>query len=257
MQTMKVARDTSETLEQVRDQFEFLVGSASRFDVGKEAESKRMATYLRVLLYRSRTSHPLLEQCSVLDKLWVFDSAGSLDGEKPGSVFSLVGVRMDVGETGGLDRAQYIPKFDEPRNEQPNVAYQVRELIVGRKAPRAPGFHLRAEEWWQQPVIRDSLGNEFSRRVLVESVANADGGAHVDPSLKPDYYALSRLNSAAVYAKGDQSAFSLTVGGLVDDSQTFTQLGSPVPASIRQIAWELIRSMKDQFPHLLPTPGDM
>lgn len=252
--TVRIPRPAGESLQHARSQFGFLARSCKDFDNGNIAEAQRIATALRILLYKSRTSHPLLDQCGVMERLWVFDSAGSLDVGDAASVFNLVGVQMKVDGAGFLAEVDYVPKFDEAKNEQPDIAHQVHELLAGRKATRAPGFHFKVAEWWKSPVIGDSHGNEFSREFLVSSVANSDGGAHVDPSLEEKYYALTRLNSASLHASGDPSTFSLAFGGkpAEDGERVFTDLGSPVPASIRQIAWELIRSVRARFPELLP-----
>lgn len=252
--TVRIPRPEGESMEHTRSQFGFLARSCKDFDNGSTAEAQRIATALRILLYKSRTSHPLLEQCGVMERLWIFDSAGDLRADDVTSVFNLVGVHMEVDGGGYLAGVSYIPKFDESKTEQPNTAYQVHELIEGRKAPRAPGFHFRIADWWKATVIRDSHGNEFSREFLVAAVANSDGGAHVDPSLEEKYYALSRLNSASIHASGNPSNMSIAFGPKpADDGESaFMALGSPVPASIRQIAWELIRSVRARFPELLP-----
>ncbi len=89
--------------------------------------------------------------------------------------------------------------------------------------------------WWALPVIRDAQRNEISRRDLVLSVADMDGGTHVDPAIEEVYARLSRSNSLAWVFQNDKGA---------------RPLGNPVPASIRQIAWEVDESVKRQFPGL-------
>ncbi|MFP3581350.1 hypothetical protein SB659_17445 [Arthrobacter sp. SIMBA_036] len=270
----RIPRPEGETLEHTRVQFEFLAQSCDAFDSGKEAEGARMATNLRVLLHQRGQSHALLGQCGVMENLWLFDSAGQYPVHDTHSPLALVGVQYEITPGKQIDRAWYIPNLGNVVRQQPNLNFQIRELLHGRKAPRGAGFHLRIDDWWKQPVMRDTAGREFSREQLVLFLANTDGGAHVDASLPEDYYALSRLNSAAVYAgmgapkivvsenatPTDEYThqMALSVGAapteeyIRENKMTFNELGSPVPASVRQIAWELMRSVKQQFPELLP-----
>ena len=93
------------------------------------------------------------------------------------------------------------------------------------------------DAWWNDPVLKDAQGSVFNRRKLVLDVANEDGGAHVDPSLNPAYEALARHNSLGwVYSVGH-------------GQQPFAN--SPVLASVRQIAYELDRTLTTNLGRLL------
>ena len=84
-------------------------------------------------------------------------------------------------------------------------------------------------EWWNKPVIKDGKRRTFSRRDLITMVANTDSGGHVDPELDDAYFALSRENSLGwMFSKGD----------------TTQPLGSPERPCIRQIAHELLVTLK-------------
>lgn len=89
---------------------------------------------------------------------------------------------------------------------------------------------VKQKNWWNSnKVIVNKNGLAFTRRKLILAVANTDGGAHVDSEFKEDYYGLSRLNSCGwIYFKD----------GVDYD------LKSPVPASIRQIAHEVLETFK-------------
>jgi len=95
------------------------------------------------------------------------------------------------------------------------------------------------DDWWNRVIIRDQAGVEFTRRDLVLALANQDGGAHVDPELHEAYEALSRSNSMG-WTAGIASG---TSGGAV----VGVPMGSPVPANVRQIGWELEQSLMDQM----------
>jgi hypothetical protein len=51
------------------------------------------------------------------------------------------------------------------------------------------------ERWWDDPVTKDAEGELFSRRNYVLTLANKEGGAHVDPQLDGEWAALTSSNS--------------------------------------------------------------
>jgi hypothetical protein len=110
----------------------------------------------------------------------------------------------------------------------------------GRWLPRFSFFPTKSfskisfQQWWEQIIIRDQLGNEFSRRSLILDLAEKDGGVHLDKKLKADYKELSRLNSLSITknlngGKGEQP------------------VDNPVPATIRQIAEEVLQTFSEML----------
>ena len=71
---------------------------------------------------------------------------------------------------------------------------------------------------------------------MVLTVANKEGGTHIDPKLDEAYANLSRFNSLGwkVFMSGVEKDFNNT----------------PVLPSIRQIAHEVLKTLKDEFPDL-------
>jgi len=93
-----------------------------------------------------------------------------------------------------------------------------------------PSIFLRQtsfEEWWNEVIIKDGNGTTFSREDIVLSVANTDGGVHVDPHLEEEYAELSRKNSLGWASK-------------TNDSQS--PLEHPELATVRQIAHEILKT---------------
>lgn len=246
----------AETLEHTKNQFTFLQRACDAFDNGSIADAQNIAHHLRVLLYRSRTSHPLLEQVGVLDTLTILDMAGDLlEDAMPHTEVPLVAFRVGVDQAGLRGELSYLPAFRADPKLRGLEVYQIHDLREGREAPRLKdGRYLPAETWWQQPVIRDSHGKLFSRRMLVEMMANTDGGSHVDPTIDTDYYALSRLNSLSIHvgSKRDFSSIVWSMGQPLDPAYlSKTASGSPVPACLRHIAWELTVSVRSQCPQIM------
>jgi hypothetical protein len=83
------------------------------------------------------------------------------------------------------------------------------------------------DDWWNQNVFLDNKRRIISRKKLITYVANQDGGAHVDPELDEVYYDLSRKNSITWL-----DTFNNPLGP------------NPVLLSIRQIAYEVITTLK-------------
>jgi len=256
---VKTPRPSDETIDSIREQLFFLQTSCKAFDDGETRESKRIATSLRVLLHHTAdtprgSSHALLKLAGVLDSLLILDSAGEVDLPRPESTFTLTAIHMQVGMDHDAFDNSFAPKFDEDGPyAQPEPSVQIRALLQGRKAGRAPGLHLPFDRWWRQTVINGPKGQKFSRKTLVLAVANQDGGAHVDPILNADYYELTRLNSLEVYAGGNKEQMYLSWGSAdpqAPDAE-LTSAGSPVPASLRQIAWELISSLEGRYPQFI------
>jgi Helicase conserved C-terminal domain len=81
-------------------------------------------------------------------------------------------------------------------------------------------------------VIKDSDGQEFTRKELVLALCNKEGGAHVDPEIEAAYEKLASSNSLGwVYREGDGPD---------------QLLPNPVVYSMRQISHEVLESVQQQ-----------
>lgn len=86
-------------------------------------------------------------------------------------------------------------------------------------------------------IFVDQKGSETSRKDLILTVANKDGGAHVDPILDEKYADLSRRNSLAW-------RFSSPRGDV--------PLEGPEKAAVRQITHEILKSLNPAMPVMKP-----
>jgi hypothetical protein len=87
-------------------------------------------------------------------------------------------------------------------------------------------------EWWSGVVLTDHAGNSLSRERLIIIAANQDGGAHVDASIDERYAALSRDNAVGL--------FQASAGRV-------NPLPDPVPATIRQIGHEVLKTLEPAY----------
>jgi hypothetical protein len=176
-----------------------------------------LAVAIRNLVHDTETSHSVLAQLHAKEKLRFIDSSHPPE-TIPGAIridAGLAVIRVGFGDGGDTDYA--APLGDANR----------------RRAPRRFG------PWWMEPVLTDDRGTGFNRKTLVLGLANKEGGAHVQPELEESYAALTLDNSLGW---GFGSA----------DGEEWVDAGSPVPANVRQIAWEVQTTIEQHFRALFP-----
>ncbi len=208
----KYSQTKGELLAHLKEQIEFLNSSSISYDNGFEGEAKRLAVVIRVLVHDTSQSSSLLTLLGRKDILF-YDSAAVYDPRN--LLTSNCLTMMKLSATG----AEYVAPLD---NLSPS---------------RNKGKKVSFGRWWNRTTIyKDNANNLFTRKDLVLAVANKEGGAHIDPNLDQAYANLSRFNSLAwkFFKSGVESDFK----------------NSPVLPSIRQIAHEVLKMLKDEFPDL-------
>ena len=231
---MKIPRTHGDLTLAAQQQVVLLLSSARRFDAGEPLEFLSMATRLRVLLHRTRTSHAVLGQLGLLDQPIFVASGADLVPEdylpKHALTFTVLG---------GAGQGRFFPRFNDIAETFPFAKLPLRAQIHRlthkieiRDGGRGRGF----DDWWAQPIIRDAERRLFTREFVVTKTANQDGGAHVDPSLDEALHVLTRANSMGMFSGDD--AFE-----------------SPVPGTVRQIAWEVHSMLYEHAPDLLALAG--
>lgn len=204
-----ISRD--ELITHLGEQIDFVISSAISYDNGFEGEAKRLSATIRVLVHDTKSCSALLTQLKKMNILF-FDSASAFDPRNPSTCSCLLLKRLSKEETKGLE-ADYIAPLDN--------------LPPTRNKDKKVGFG----RWWNRnTVFKDKEGNLFSRRDIVLTVADKEGGAHIDPKLDQAYANLTRFNSLAwkVHTESKEK-----------------NMGNPVPPGIRQIAHEVIKTLKE------------
>jgi hypothetical protein len=154
----------------LREQVEFLRASAASYDAGFEGEARRLATTIRVLVHDTKSSHSLLGQMGLKDRIRWTDT--SLEPDPPW-VASHGGLAMTVLSPGG---SRYLPVLDRLSERR------IREPVA-------------FDEWWTKEIVSDEHGDALTRRRFVLTTANETGGAHVDPKLNVAYERLVASSS--------------------------------------------------------------
>ena len=225
---------TTEELEaHLKDEVGFLRDACAAFDGGKMSYSKQIAVTLRKLLHDTSASHSLLAQMGLKAKWTWMDTADEIDPLNLMPTYGLVTMTVAWNGEGADSVTTYAPLLDAyPR------AVIYRESAFSRiPIERMRGISVSFTRWWTRPVMKDLAGNAFSRSDLVLKVANQDGGAHVGPTISGSYVVLSREGSLAIPVQEP------------DGSMTLSTV-SPVPASLRQIGFEVFRTIRHFRPDL-------
>lgn len=194
-------RLTKQQLEEhLAEQIAFLKASADSFDNGFLGEAKRMAVSLRVLLHQTPKSHSLLGQLGIRQQPFV-DSSYDYDPENLVATHGLISLQFSENEI------RYSAPLDgrTPMNQR---------LIFSK--------------WWEKIVLAEPKGRSITRRQLVLSACNQDGGAHVDPELDQTYHDLKQNN---------------LLGWMVNDKLGEHALKGAEAYSLRQIAHEVLKTL--------------
>jgi hypothetical protein len=204
--TNKIQQTNEDLQNHLAEQLHFMEISAENFDNGDHSEAKRLAVSIRVLLHDTDSSHSLLRQLGIKDGAKFFDTSSTRDivGTYAGLVLKA------VGPNGG----SYVAPLDDV---PPSQVFE----------------QVDFEAYWNKPIVVDTRNQNFSRKNLILSVANQDGGAHIDPGLNKDYATLTREN---------------TLGWVYNTADETGPLTGEALASVRQIAHEVLKSLIPNYP---------
>lgn len=196
---MKYQQTKDDLIEQWNDQIDFIKRSCDSYDTGIHSEAKRIATSIRVLFHNTRYSKSLSSQLRYCDDFLFWSSAQLYTPSNLLPSWTLLSLNYE------WEKIIYLP--------------------ILKSASRT--FYLNFEDWWNEIIFDDKLFF-LSRADVVLSVANKDGGAHVDPEFDESYSRITKNNSLGHYIE--------TNVGVIPPSN------NPIYASIRQIACEVLES---------------
>lgn len=89
---------------------------------------------------------------------------------------------------------------------------------------------LDFEEWWYKVIYDDGKGVRFSRKQLVQVVANQDGYAHIEENIDLEYLSFKHANILENFF----------------NSNTKSIINMPTLCSVRQIAYEAMTSIAEK-----------
>jgi len=206
-------RTEDELKSELNKQIGYLQRSCADFDKGEESEAPRIAVTLRVLLHDTSASISLLKQLGVKDKMQYLDSASPIDPKPTGETHQGRRVMSVSGLPGlvAISPTRQGFKFLAPLDISP--------LAAG---------YIDFDSWWTEENIPGHEKRRHSRKWLITEMANKDGGAHVAPEVTLAY---KELNNSSL-------------GHTVIANGIEGYINSPAAVSVRQVAWEVLESIK-------------
>lgn len=205
MNMSKIKISQKELEEHLKHQISFLETSANAFDTGREEEYKRLALAIRILVRDTSSSYSLLRQMG--KNLKFHDTSPDLDSNNILPRSGLIAILVKKGEP---DQSHYIAILDDSPHTVKTIDF---------------------DSWWNKPVFVNQQGGKLTRKDLILTASDQDGGAHVDPSLEKTYANISR--------KG--------LGWAVNHGAKGKILDKPERATIRQIAHEVLKTLKPGY----------
>lgn len=137
---------------QLNRQLNFVANSCKLYDCGYLEEGLRIAVSLRVLFHDTKNSTSLLQH---------------IGKKKSLNLLSSIGIRKTIKENAGGFQF-YIPLIICHEGVKPPLNETISTKMMS------------FESWWDEIIFAQS--QIFSRRDIVLSAANQDGGAHIDSS---------------------------------------------------------------------------
>jgi hypothetical protein len=191
-------------VEKLNEQLRFIQRSCDAFDAGMEDEALRIATAMRVLLHQTQSSTSLITHLALGVPKMLSSSRGHGDYR---------------------DYLAHRINFSSP------VPIKMLPLL-GEKFREMP-----LSDWWSKEPVFVHQAERFTRKKIILSAANKDGGAHVDVQLERYYEVLC----AGEYAIGITGSFTY------DGAPPFKQGVRHYPknahlALIRQFGHEVLAS---------------
>lgn len=216
----KESQTAAELKQAQNEQVRFLLKSCLAFDQGDFSEAKRLSVALRILLKESRTCHSLLHMVDPSAKLVSYkENHDPHDG-------CIWVQRNFVVCTLMNPMHSYLPFFLSQ--------YSNKRL-------------LNIQDWLDEIIIEDAEGRSFSRSKIIFTMADQDGGAHVDPGINSDYHALTRMNSQQSFIATGMD-FNPAMG--MPQQLPIELLKTPQPPvwhSIRHMAHETLESLEISY----------
>jgi hypothetical protein len=188
----------TDLIEQLRRHLRFIESSCRAYDQGSVEEALRIAVSLRVLFHDTRSSTSLLTHLGKKSSIQLISTIG-------------------------------LGKTDQELGNSFVLSIPVMLTMDGVRPPLGAGPAPRTvvcDRWWNEIIMSQS--QQFSRRDVVLSSANQDGGAHVD--IAPDNKTIELKDGIGIFTKA--------VGGVMV-TEELTDHHFPL---LRQFGYEVLNS---------------
>ena len=205
--------------EKVVEQLRFIHKSSNYYDSGDHSEAIRIAAAIRILIHDTKNSKSLLKQLEKKD-IPFFDSS---IGENEQAFFEIS--NLDKVVMGGKEDLPYAALLAKKMYGPGQTKLEYLPIVFYSRFDN--NRHLRPvpfDVWWSLVVFDDYNGNKLTRKDLILTMTNKDGGAHVDEKL-PSQYERFKENVLFHSVMGNEIEVPINI---------------PLNASVYQIGFEII-----------------
>jgi hypothetical protein len=220
-------RSQQELEEILKEQLHLLTKSCKSYDEGDELEAIRIAGHLRTILHQTTDPNSLLELLGLRSTLTVYDSAipeGTFGGFKigPGSR------NLNITGVPSTYYAGLVCKEIQGNGNNITLLKCSAQLEVTFLKKK-----IDFNDWWdKQVVFNDGIENTLTRKEIVTLIANKDGYSHVNENPPKKYIVFKNTN-----------AIQFGLNGQITSPENV-----PVYPAVRQISFEFINALFEQYP---------
>jgi len=195
--------------QDLREQLALIKNSCKLFDEGSVVEYKNLATRLRLLLHDTGKSKSLLKLLNIKDSILFTDTClPYIQNDVSISWYGLV-----IRQTSFKDSTPIINEFPESITKVP------------------------FEQWWNKTILEDTQKNFLRRHEVILTVADKDGGAHIDNIWDEE------KEKAFIGMQFQNSLGALTS----KDGGNNWEVSLAIPSTIRQIAEEVLMTLDEEY----------
>lgn len=196
------------------------------YDEGLTYSAVLIGTLLRTLLKDNSNTKSMLMQLNKKDSIQFLDSSTSkkeVSFWEFGDNISHITICNNPDFYGGLLKKKVL-------NLNSKLSLNFVPLLDANKNIRWLSF----DEWYEAPVLESPTFMRMTRKDIIETVTDKDGGAHFDPTIPKNYAEFREPTSLHIKLNGKDAIFNQ----------------NPVYVSMRQIAHELLKSLTNTDPLL-------
>jgi len=199
----------------------YLIRLCEDYDRGNTFAIVLVAVILRTLLKTKGRSISVFEQLGWHTNLFI-------DSRSPEGGFSFWEIGDNVSNHTFLMQKEVYGGLLKKKvcNMPERLSFDFVPLLDANRGVKQTSF----EDWYKNDKVLKVGEYKFTREDCIENVADKDGGAHFDPTIPIDYYALRQPTSLKIIVDGQVARFNQ----------------NPVYVTVRQIAWEVLECLKDR-----------
>lgn len=220
----KIVKDVDSIKRDFIEKFDRLKSECDNYDNGNRThlQIEYMSATLRILLKDSISCISLLEQLKEKENISFIDSStqrNTMSFWHIGNNISNLNIVVSNVYMGLLVKSIFL-------DSEYKIHYKFEPLLNENKNIEEKQF----DNWYKSEIYNDGTYS-ITRKKLIETIAEQDGGVHVDTQLEEDYFLFKKSDSLKTKINGEFVNFD----------------NNPAFVSLRQIAFEVLESLKNLY----------